>query len=104
MGPGPEAREARAPDPRVNSGPALPKSDFLTTSFLQFWSFHALRIVRIDPSRQVSMTQARAGLPSVIWGLKWQKNVKKHQNDTQTRKYPKNINIISPMETPYGAL
>ncbi len=30
-GPGPAAREARAPDPRVNSGPARPKSDFLTT-------------------------------------------------------------------------
>ena len=45
--------------------------------------FQGFRSVRIDPSRQVSMTAARAGLSSFTWTRKRQKNIKKH------KRYPK---------------
>ena len=48
-----------------------------TPWFLQFWAFQALRIVRIDPSRRVSMDAARMGFPSATEALNKLKNIKK---------------------------
>ena len=46
------------------------KYDLRKPWFLQFWAFQVFRSWRIDPSRQVSMFAARAGLPSTIYGIK----------------------------------
>ena len=51
-----------------------------TPWFLQFWAFQALRIVRIDPSRQVSMDAARMGFPSATEALNKLKDIKKSKN------------------------
>ena len=42
---------------------------FVEPWFLQIWGFRSFRSVRMDPSRQVSMDAAYAGLPSATGGL-----------------------------------
>jgi len=44
------------------------------------WAFQALRIVRIDPSRQVSMDAAPMGFPSATEALNKLKNIKKSKH------------------------
>ena len=41
--------------------------------FFSFGGFRVFRSWRVDPSRQVSMSAARAGLPSTIYGIKHNK-------------------------------
>ena len=50
-----------------------------TPWFLQFWAFQALRIVRIDPSRQVSMDAARMGFPSATKALNKFENINRNK-------------------------
>ena len=64
-----------------------------------FFSFGGLRVFRswrIDPSRQVSMSAARAGLPSTIYGIKTKE---KHK---QIQKWTENVNNNNPyIQIPY---
>ena len=54
--------------------------------FFSFGTFPVFRSWRIDPSRQVSMSAARAGLPSTIYGIKHTQKTLKNQKMNRKRK------------------
>ena len=81
----------RAQGPMGPMGPKIFDIPFLKPGFLRFWTFQVFRSWRIDPSRQVSMFPARAGLPSATRGLNYKKSIK-----NKIQKYPGNVNNYIP--------
>ena len=82
-------------------GPRWSILHFLTLTFPKCWTFQALRVLWIDPPRQVTMFPAHAGLPSATWGLNRKHNTHMKTPETQIITFPRYSPYIFPIHPLY---